>query len=65
MLLVEDTSSFDKAVIRELLVLVYLLCTIFIGYDGNGHVERDADGYGGVHGGMTFGTKKTLKERGF
>ena len=23
----------------------------------NGHVGRDADGYGGVHGGMEFGTR--------
>ena len=23
----------------------------------NGHVGRDADGYGGVHGGMGFGTR--------
>ena len=31
--------------------------TIFIGSDMNGHVGRDADGYGGVHGGMGFGTR--------
>ena len=31
---------------------------IFIGSDMNGHVGRDEDGYGGVHGGMGFGTKK-------
>ena len=26
--------------------------SIFIGRDMNGHVGRDADGYGGVHGGV-------------
>ena len=26
--------------------------SIFIGSDMNGHVGRDADGYGGVHGGI-------------
>ena len=30
---------------------------IFIGSDMNGHVVRDADGYGGVHGSMGFGTR--------
>ena len=30
--------------------------SIFIGSDLNDHVGRDADGYGGVHGGMRFGT---------
>ena len=30
--------------------------SIFIGSDMNGHVGRDADRYGGVHGGMGFGT---------
>ena len=29
--------------------------SICIGSDMNGHVGRDADGYGGVHGGMGFG----------
>ena len=36
---------------------------IFIGSDMNGHVERDADGYGGVHGGMGFGTRNAEGER--
>ena len=31
--------------------------SIFIGSDMNGHVGRDADGYGGVHGGMGFGER--------
>ena len=69
-LMVEDTSSFGKAVIRELLVLVCLLLrdglteeSIFIGSDMNGHVGRDADGYGGVHGGMGFGTRNSEGER--
>ena len=31
--------------------------SIFIGSDMNGHVGRDADGYGGVHGGMEFGKR--------
>ena len=30
---------------------------IFIGSDMKGHVGRDANGYGGVHGGMGFGTR--------
>ena len=30
---------------------------IFIGSDMNSHVGRDADGYGGVYGGMGFGTR--------
>ena len=126
MLMVEDTSSFGKAVIRELLVLVCLLLrginsvvnvvrvngwimyvklvigkqignivlasapqvglsaeenddfwdsfiivlsgipkqeSIFIGSDMNGHVGRDADGYGRVHGGMGFGTRNAEGER--
>ena len=33
--------------------------SIFIGSDMNGNVGRDADGYGGVHGGMGFGTRNT------
>ena len=36
---------------------------IFIGSDMNGHVGRDADGYGGVHGGMGFGTRNSEGER--
>ena len=31
--------------------------------DMNGHVGRDADGYGGVLGGMGFGTKNAESER--
>ena len=37
--------------------------SIFIGGDMNGHVGRDADGYGGVHGGMGFGTRNAEGER--
>ena len=37
--------------------------SIFIGSDMNGHVGRDADGYGGVHGGMGFGTRNADGER--
>ena len=37
--------------------------SIFIGSDMNGHVGRDADGYGGVHGGMGFGTRNAEGER--
>ena len=37
--------------------------SIFIGSNMNGHVGRDADGYGGVHGGMGFGTRNTEGER--
>ena len=37
--------------------------SIFIGSDMNGHVGRDADGYGGVHGGMGFGTRNAESER--
>ena len=29
----------------------------------NGHVGRDADGYGSVHGGMGFGTRNAEGER--
>ena len=29
----------------------------------NGHVGRDADGYGGVHGGMGFGTRNAEGRR--
>ena len=36
---------------------------IFTGSDMNGHVGRDADGYGGVHGGIGFGTGNTEGER--
>ena len=37
--------------------------SIFIGSNMNGHVGRDADGYGGVHGGMAFGTRNAEGER--
>ena len=37
--------------------------SIFIGSDMNCHVGRDADGYGGVHGGMGFGTRNAEGER--
>ena len=37
--------------------------SIFIGSDMNGHVGRDVDGYGGVHGGMGFGTRNAEGER--
>ena len=37
--------------------------SIFIGSDMNGYVGRDADGYGGVHGGMGFGTRNAEGER--
>ena len=33
--------------------------SIFIGSDLNGHAGRDANGYGGVHGGMGFGTRNS------
>ena len=36
---------------------------VFIGSDKNGHVGRYVDGYGGVHGGMGFGTRHTEGER--
>ena len=36
--------------------------SIFIGSDMNGHVGRDVDGYGGVHGGMGFGTRNAEGE---
>ena len=36
--------------------------SIFICSDLIGHVGRDADGYGGIHGDMGFRTK-TLKAR--
>ena len=39
--------------------------SIFIGSDMNGHVGRDADWYGGVHGGMGFGTRNAEDERIF
>ena len=35
----------------------------FISSDMNGHVGRDADGYGGVHGGIGFGTRNAEGER--
>ena len=35
---------------------------IFIGSHLNGHVGRDADGYGGVHGGMWFDTRNAEGE---
>ena len=31
--------------------------SILIGSDKNGHVGRDVDGYGGVHGSIGFGTR--------
>ena len=37
--------------------------SIFIGSDMNVHVGRDADGYGGVHGGIGFGTRNVEGER--
>ena len=37
--------------------------SIFIGSDMNGHVGRYAGGYGGVHGGMGFGTRNAEGER--
>ena len=37
--------------------------SIVIGSDMNGHVGRDADGYGGVHGGLGFGTRNAKRER--
>ena len=37
--------------------------SISIGSDMNGHVGRDADGYGGVYGGMGFGTRNAEGER--
>ena len=37
--------------------------SIFIGSDMNGHVGRDADGYGGVHWGMVLGTRNAEGER--
>ena len=37
--------------------------SIFIGSDMNGHVGRDANGYGGAHGGMGFGTRNAEGER--
>ena len=36
---------------------------IFIGSDMNGHVGRDAERSGGVHGGMGFGTRNAECER--
>ena len=36
--------------------------SIFIDSDMNSHVARDADGYGGVHGGMGFGTRNAEGE---
>ena len=36
---------------------------IFIGSNLNGHVGRDADGNGGVHGGMGLGTGNAEGER--
>ena len=37
--------------------------SIFLGSHMNGHVGRDADGYGCVHGGMGFGTRNAEGER--
>ena len=37
--------------------------SIFMGNDKNGHVGRDTDGYGGVLGGMGFGTRNAEGER--
>ena len=37
--------------------------SIFIGSDMNSNVGRDADGYGGVHGGMRFGTRNAEGDR--
>ena len=37
--------------------------SIFIGSDMNSHVRKDVDGYGGVHGGMGFGTRNAEGER--
>ena len=36
--------------------------SIFMGSGKNGHVGRDADGYGGVHGGMGFSTRNAEGE---
>ena len=35
---------------------------IFIGSDMKGCVGRDTDGYGGVHGGMGFGTRNAEED---
>ena len=37
--------------------------SIFIGSNMNGYAGRDADGYGGVHGGMGFGMMDYLMIR--
>ena len=37
--------------------------SIFIGSDLNGPVGRNADGYGGVHRGMGFGTRNAEGKR--
>ena len=37
--------------------------SIVMGSNLNDHVGRDADGYGGVHGGMGFGTRNVEGER--
>ena len=37
--------------------------SIFIGSDMNGHVGRDAEGHGGVHGGIGLGTRNAEGER--
>ena len=37
--------------------------SIVIGNDMNGLVRRDADGYGGVHGGMGFGIRHAEDDR--
>ena len=39
--------------------------SIFIGSHMNGHVGRDVDGYGGVHGGMGFGTRNAEGQQDF
>ena len=65
-----NTDSVIRNVICEVLqgyILDPLQCILYvnniIGSDMNGHVGRDADGYGGVHGGMRFGTRNAEGER--
>ena len=65
---VNERIMYVKLVIGKQIVNVVLSGipkqeSIFIGGDMNAHVGRDADGYGGVHGGMGFGTINAEGER--
>ena len=61
-----DVSAVDKGEFWDSFIIVLSGIpkqnSIFIGSVLNGPIGRDADGYGGVHGGMAFGTRNAEGE---